>query len=116
MSYTLPLDAEVTKEDWKCLMKQTPAQLRDLLPFTTALHLRPTVEAVVEHNVARLRASGQPVATIKAVHKGATSAVVCTSCTHGVQEVSAIGLVVLQSAEILGFILCFAMHFITVDY
>ena len=51
-------------------MKQTPAQLRDLSPFPTALHLRPTVEAVVEHNVARLRASGQPVATIKAVHKG----------------------------------------------
>ena len=67
-------DAEVTKEDWKCLMKQTPAQLRDLSPFPTALHLRPTVEAVVEHNVARLRASGQPVATIKAVHKGPNAA------------------------------------------
>ena len=67
-------DAEVTKEDWKCLMKQTPAQLRDLSPFTAALHLRPTVEAVVEHNVARLRASGQPVATIKAVHKGPNAA------------------------------------------
>ena len=29
-----------------------------------------------------------------------TSALVCTSCTRGVQENSAIGLVVLQSAEI----------------
>ena len=26
------------------------------------------IEAVVEHNVARLRASSQPVATIKAIH------------------------------------------------
>ena len=33
-----------------------------------------------------------------------TSSLVCTSCTAGVQENAAIGLVVLQSAEILGFI------------
>ena len=32
------------------------------------------------------------------------SALVCTSCTHGVQEKGAIGLVVLQTAEILGLI------------
>ena len=40
-----------------------------------------------------------------------TSALVCTSCTHGVQENGAIGLVVRQSAEILGLIICFAIHF-----
>ena len=34
-----------------------------------------------------------------------TSALVCTSCTRGVQENSAIGLVVLQTAEILGLIM-----------
>ena len=34
-----------------------------------------------------------------------TSALVCTSCTHGVQENSVIGLVVLQTAEILGLII-----------
>ena len=34
-----------------------------------------------------------------------TSAFVCTSCTHGVQENSAIGLVVLQTAEIQGLIM-----------
>ena len=34
-----------------------------------------------------------------------TSALVCTSCTRGVQENSAIGLVVLQAAEILGLIM-----------
>ena len=31
-----------------------------------------------------------------------TSALVCTCCTRGVQENGAIGLVVLQTAEILG--------------
>ena len=34
-----------------------------------------------------------------------TSALVCTSCTRGVQENGAIGLVVLQTAEILGLIM-----------
>ena len=43
-----------------------------------------------------------------------TSALVCTSCTHGVQENGAIGLVVLQTAEILGSIICFAIHFLCV--
>ena len=41
-----------------------------------------------------------------------TSALVCTTCTHGVQEKGAIDLVVLQTAEILGLILCFAIHFL----
>ena len=41
-----------------------------------------------------------------------TSTVVCTSCTRGVQENGAIGLVVLQTAEILGLIICFAIHFL----
>ena len=35
-----------------------------------------------------------------------TSALVCACCTRGVQENIAIGLVVLQSAEILGLIIC----------
>ena len=43
-----------------------------------------------------------------------TSALVCTSCRHGVQENGAIGLVVLQTAEILGLIICFAIHFLCV--
>ena len=41
-----------------------------------------------------------------------TSALVCTSCTRGVQEKGAISLVVLQTAEILGLIICFATHFL----
>ena len=39
-----------------------------------------------------------------------TSALVCTSCTHCVQENGAIGLVVLQNAEILGLINTFPMR------
>ena len=48
-----------------------------------------------------------------------TSALVCTSCAHGVQENAAIGMVVLQSAEILGLIIiCFEIHFlfVTIEY
>ena len=41
-----------------------------------------------------------------------TSALVCTCCTRGVQEIGAIGLVVLQTAEILGLMICFAIHFL----
>ena len=51
-------------------MNQTPTQVRDLTPFANALRLHPTVEAVVEHNVAKLQESGKPIATIKAVHTG----------------------------------------------
>ena len=44
-----------------------------------------------------------------------TSDLVCTSCTLGVQENDAIGLVLLLSTEILGLIICFAMHFLCVS-
>ena len=43
-----------------------------------------------------------------------TTALVCTSCTRGVQENGAIGLVVLQTAEILVLIIYFAIHFLCV--
>ena len=61
-------DAQVTVDDWKDLMTQTPTQVQDLSVFSSALHLYPTVEAVVEYSVSQLRASGKPIATIKAVH------------------------------------------------
>ena len=67
-------DARLTVSDWEQLMKQTPAQVEDLAPFSNALHLHPTIEAVVEHNVSRLHASGHPIATIKAVHSGPNAA------------------------------------------
>ena len=49
-------------------MTQTPTNVTDLTPFADALHLYPTVEAVVEHNIGKLKDSGQSIATIKAVH------------------------------------------------
>ena len=50
------------EEDWKYLMTRTT--------FDDALRLYPTIEAVAEHNVAKLRASGQPIAVLRAVHTG----------------------------------------------
>ena len=70
-------DALLTEDDWEHLMKQTPARVPDLTPFITALHLCPTIESVVEHNVARLHASGQPVATINAIHTGPNRKMSC---------------------------------------
>ena len=45
---------------------------------------------------------------------GATSGLVCTSCTRRVQENGAIGMVVLQTADIVGLIIRFAIHFLCV--
>ena len=64
-------EAQLTKDDWKYLMKRTHSQgITNLSSFKNALHLYPTVEFVVEHNVNTLRSTGQPVATIRAVHTG----------------------------------------------
>ena len=60
----------------------------------------------------------KPIATfsctqrVQEVHTKAED--VCTSCTRGVQENGTIGLVVLQSAVILGLMICFAIHFLCV--
>ena len=43
-----------------------------------------------------------------------TSALVCTSCTCGVQQNGAICLLLLQTAEILGIIIRFAIHILCV--
>ena len=51
-------------------MERTPNKVQDLSPFHNALHLYPTTEAVLEHNISKLHASGKPVATIKAIHTG----------------------------------------------
>ena len=63
-------NAESTVDDWRLLMKRTPAEVGDVSAFDNALRLFPTTEAVVAHNVCKLRASGQPIALIKAVHTG----------------------------------------------
>ena len=51
-------------------MTRTAGEVGDIRPFDSALHLYPTIEAVAEHNVAKLCASGHPVAVLRAVHTG----------------------------------------------
>ena len=63
-------NCEVTEADWTTLMTKTPAQVPDASCFDNAIHLFPTTEAMVEHNINKLHACGQPIATIKAVHTG----------------------------------------------
>ncbi len=80
-------NAEVTDQDWEELMKQTPTNVQDLKPFANALHLYPTVEAVVEYNIAKLKDSAQPIATIKAVHTGANAAKASPDDASGLEAV-----------------------------
>ena len=68
-------------------MKQTPTNVQDLAPFANALHLYPTVESVVEHNVTKLKNSSQPIATIKAVHTGANAAKASSDDASGLEAV-----------------------------
>ena len=63
-------NCEVTEADWRILMTRTPVQASDVSRFDDAIHLFPTIEAVVEHNVNKLHSCGHPIATIKAVHTG----------------------------------------------
>ena len=68
-------------------MKQTPTNVQDLAPFANALHLYPTVESVVEHNVTKLKNSSQPIATIKAVHTGANATKASSDDASGLEAV-----------------------------
>ena len=54
-------------------MRRIPTEVQDLSAFANAPHLYPTKEAVVEHNVAKLHDSNQPIAVIKAVHTGSNA-------------------------------------------
>ena len=80
-------DAQLTISDWEQLMKQTPAEVSDLTRFTHALHLHPTIEAVVEHNVSRLRASRHTIATIKAIHRGPNTAKASSEDAGGLEPI-----------------------------
>ena len=68
-------------------MTRTPTRVQDVSQCATALHLIPTVEAVVEYNVAKLQASGQPIATIKAVHTGPNAAKAPANDAGGLEAV-----------------------------
>ena len=63
-------DGQVTEEDWQHLMNQTPAKVQDLEQFRNALHLYPTIDIVAEHNVTKLCANSQPIATVKPFTQG----------------------------------------------
>ena len=80
-------DGEVTEDDWTHLMSRTPAHITDTSEFTNALQLFPTIEAVVEHNVTKLHACGQRVATIKAVHSGPNAAKASSDDASGLEPV-----------------------------
>ena len=56
--------------DWNNLMTRTPTRVQDVSPIATALHLIPTVEAVVEYNVAQLQASGQDIMPVRVQCQG----------------------------------------------
>lgn len=66
-------------------MTRTAARVPDADTFKHALHLYPTVEAVVEHNLTKLYSSGQPVAHIKAVHSGPNAAKASTDDASGLE-------------------------------
>ena len=66
-------------------MIRTPAQASDESSFGDAVHLFPTIEAVVEHNVNKLHACGHPVATIKAVHAGRNASKASSDDSGGLQ-------------------------------
>ena len=80
-------DAEVSVDDWNYLMKQTPTKVQDLSSFANALHLYLTVEAVVEHNVAKLREVSHPTATIKTVHTGVGAAKASSDDAGGLEAI-----------------------------
>ena len=83
-----------TEDDWRELMKHTRSQLADDSHFTSALYLHPTVEAVVEHvvehNVAKPHALGQPIATINAVHTGPNASKASPDDAAGLEPVTSL--------------------------
>ena len=64
-------------------MKQTPSQVENLTSFESALYLFPTVEAVVQYNLDKLRSTDKPVAIIKAVHTGPNAHIALTDDAGG---------------------------------
>ena len=80
-------NGESTLDDWRHLMRRTPAEVGDTTPFDDALHLYPTVLAVSEHNVSKLRASVQAIANIKAVHAGPGAAKASVDDAGGLEPI-----------------------------
>ena len=80
-------DASVTKADWEHLMTRRDRQVTYKDCFRQALHLLPTVNAVAEYNLDRLRHNGQPVAEIKAIHGRSRAHTATSEDTGGLDPV-----------------------------
>ena len=80
-------DASVTQDDWERLMTRRDGQVADKDSFEQALHLLPTVNAVAEHNLEKLRSNGKPVAEIKAVHRGPKAHIATSDDAGGLEPV-----------------------------
>ena len=55
--------------------------------FDDALHLHPTIQAVAKYNVAKLCNTGEPIATIKAVHTGPNASKASSEDASGLEPV-----------------------------
>ena len=64
----------------------------DSAAFGDALHLHPTVQAVAEYNVAKLRSAGEPTATIKAVHTGPNASKASSEDASGLELFSVLSI------------------------
>lgn len=80
-------NAESTEDDWRHLMKRTPAEVGDVSAFDEALRLYPTARAVAEYNASKLRANGQPIAVIKAIHTGPDASKATSEDAGGLEPV-----------------------------
>ena len=65
-------NAAVTVEDWQLLMTRSIAHVSssELDAFANAPRLFPTIESVYEYNLAKLKDSKHPIATIHGLHTG----------------------------------------------
>ena len=79
-------NGEVSVADWELLMTQCRSRV-DSAAFDDALHLHPTVQAVAEYNVAKLRSAGEPIATIKVVHTGPNASKASSEDASGLEPV-----------------------------
>ena len=80
-------DGEVTEDNWQHLMTRTQTQNPDMSSFADSLRLFPTIEAVVEYNVAKLQVCGQPIATINSVHTGPNAAKASPDDASGLEPI-----------------------------
>ena len=80
-------DGEVSVADWELLMTHCRSWV-DSAAFDDALHLHPTVQAVAKYDIAKLRNTGEPTATIKAVHTGPNASKASPEDASGLEPVT----------------------------